>query len=205
MFGLSKGKKLKSDLIQWSEELMLGMIDSIQFLNKLLESKDHLKWFNKYADKNLFSNLEDTLTIRERCIDEINVRIFLYQLIESFLKSCNETYDIFIKEYLLYKKLEVQCPDWFQTDMGLLTEMYPNLKELLETNLFSEQITNDCHSKASKPNWLQNPEWPVIDGEIYVFESQTQLPEDLDYGEHSITYTFIDPKTNNKYNVVQYD
>ena len=121
--------------------------------------------------------------------------------------------------YLMYKKhllslmsnflhlvLLLFCLNlWHLHNLDLLLKMYDNLEELVNEGKLKEQIINDCKYESYPPYWLQNPEWPVIDGVVCIFQKQSDFPDYLDYDKDQITYTFLNPKTNEIIEVVQYD
>ena len=101
--------------------------------------------------------------------------------------------------------MQEQCPEWFQSDYNTLSNIFPNIEELVKNNTLFDEIVRICQAEKEYPVWLQNPEWPIIDGSVCVFESQTMKPDDMDDSENSIEYTFKNPKTNEIIKIVQYD
>ncbi len=50
------------------------------------------------------------------------------------------------------------------------------------------------------PRWIQDPEWPIIDGKPLIFKSQTK--EKLD--DERVYYTFYNPETKEEQIVCQF-
>ena len=186
-------------------DLLARKMSVIDFLSFFEENPVYLKCFNKYALKNLYSTLIDVNKLKERIPLNINIKIFILQLFETFLIKRNIKYEILDEDFLLFNKLQEQCPEWVQSDLQLFISLYPNLKLLMKNNSFCEKVNEDFKYIKDKPDWLQNPEWPVVDGVIYVFEGQNITVDELAYDECSITYTFFNPITNEKKLVIQCD
>lgn len=205
MLVIVRRKKIKEDIINWSVSLLSNEISCDTFLKKFKESKRHLDWFNEYARKHLYSSLKDIDQVLINIKDNVNVRLFLYQLIERFLVVENQEYQIKVEEYSIYKDILEQCPDWVQPDLNIFNSIYSNLKEYLINHTFKEHIEEDFKYIDYKPEWLQNPDWPVIEGAIYIFKSQTMKLDEMPDNIGSIEYIFINPTTKEELKIIQHD
>ena len=205
MVSLIKNRTFKKDIENLSVDLLSGKIDGNQFCLFFDEHPKHLVWFNNFASNHLYSDLCKIDIVKKEIEHNANVKIFLYQLAEQYLLCVKREYKVLAEDYLLYIELEKQCPEWVQTDLMMLKKLYPNLNELIKSNSIKNQILRDFRYSKDKPDWLQGPEWPVIDGVVCIFNKQSSSVDNLPYDECSIEYSFINPKTNETITVVQYD
>jgi len=202
---IGKKRKIKNELIKLCNELIKGDILLEFYLDYLAYRDDLLIFLNKILIMNgCSSNLLTITKIKEQIKDSFNMRVYAYQTAREFLFVNNIKFEIKAKDYLFFENLSKQCPDWFQNDWDLLNSIYKNLNELVVENKLGETILKDFKYDDYPPEWLQAPEWPVIDGIIYEFESQSKNPNDLDYDEDSITYIFKNSFTGEKKEVIQY-
>lgn len=195
----------KKELVEHLIKLLNGDISPNDLMDYFEKNPKSLICFNKYARKKLYSTFDDVNEIKSKLFKK-NIRVYVYQLVQGFLYTNKIRYTVGAEEYVLYNQMCNQCPEWFQKDFDLLDSLFTNLKELIKNNELNEKITSICKTtNGIYPEWLQNAEWPVINGIAYTFDSQTILPEDMDYDVDSITYSFINPVTNEKIDVVQFD
>ncbi len=200
-----KNRKNMKEMVRISKMLIEGELELEKFLEILDTNQDLLNTFNKYAKKYLYTFFKNIKMLREDIKLSNDMHIFVYQLIQGFLWTKKVEFEIKASEYVFFNKMMKQCPEWFQCRFDLLLKMYDNLEELVNEEKLKEQIINDCKYESYPPYWLQNPEWPVIDGVVCIFQKQSDFPDYLDYDKDQITYTFLNPKTNEIIEVVQYD
>ena len=205
MVVLMKNKQMKLKIKELSVNLLAGKIQAIDYLSFFEENDKYLKWYNKYALKHQLDIIENISDLKLKLTKSLNIKMYIFQLARLFLNSMKVDYEIIDEDYSYDIKLQNQCPEWLPWNLDLFTSIYPNLKELLDSNTFCEQVTKDFKCINQYPDWLQPPEWPVIDGVICVFEKQSMLVDDMHWEDYMITYTFINPKTNEKVIVEQYD
>jgi hypothetical protein len=53
---------------------------------------------------------------------------------------------------------------------------------------------------SKPPKWIQDPEWPIIDGKPFVFKSQTKDRKN----DERVFYTFYNPETKEERVIIQF-
>ena len=108
----------------------------------------------------------------------------------------------------------------YQNDLQFLCDIQPSYV-YIEDEEFLNNIINQAPKELSKtkkklwiknkikemfkydtkpPRWIQDPEWPIIDGKPLIFKSQTK--EKLD--DERVYYTFYNPETKEEQIVCQF-
>jgi len=198
-------KKVKLATIDIAKKYLSGIYTFEEFVAKFINDKKVYNYAKKYAEKKLyyrfpeievFKNIENTYWTRHH----------YYNLMYSYLFTLNIQVDSYCDEFSIYRKLDNILPEWFQLDLVLLYEMFPNLDELIEGNKLTSELKNLCKCQEGVfPIWLQSPEWPVHDKVPLTFIKQTWNPNNHDYEGQEIEYYFLDENNNKQIIIVQID
>lgn len=129
----------------------------------------------------------------------------LFELIKQFLNRnayiCIPT-DIYSQKYTFILKIQ---PSWLDiTDENFLQEKV--LSEIPEGLSETKQI-NWCKTKLKElfkyenkpPRWVQEAEWPIVNGKPLVFKNQTKEKKD----DERVYFHFYDPETGIEKTVMQ--
>ena len=198
-------KRFKLAAIDIAKKYLSGAYDFQEFIQKLTEDKRVFNYVKKYFENKLycsfpniefFKNTENTYWNRHH----------YYNLMYTYLFSMKVDVETYCDEYSIYRKLDQILPEWFQLDVFLLYEIFPNLDELIEENRLIYELKKICKCESDVfPIWLQSPEWPVNDKVPLTFINQTLDPNSSDFDGHEISYYFLDEKTNEQVIITQVD
>lgn len=98
-------------------------------------------------------------------------------------------------------------PDWLDINVESLIELLNSAPEDLEMQEKADWCKMRINEKFiyddKPPMWLQNPEWPIVNGKPLVFRYQTSEIEDFSITK--IKYFFYNPETSEEVTIEQYD
>ncbi len=165
-------------------------------LKRLLENKVVIACYKNY-DYNLFDYLYRQLNPQTNNWNNIYSRYVLWFNLRTFLSYNNIPFN----EYTKYDEdyaflLEIQ-PCWLDItdDQGIFDKIIAEVpKDLSKTkriqwgkNKLKELFKYD----KTYPRWIQDPEWPIVDGKPLVFAHQQKAGKD----DERTYYCFYDPET----------
>ncbi len=126
----------------------------------------------------------------------------------------------YIVRYLNYYNVKFQPTNKYSSRVKFIYDIQPSYV-YIEDEEFLNNIINQAPKELSKtkkkswiknkikemfkydtkpPRWIQDPEWPIIDGKPLIFKSQTK--EKLD--DERVYYTFYNPETKEEQIVCQF-
>ncbi len=82
----------------------------------------------------------------------------------------------------------------------IISELPNDLSKTNQKKWLKDKIKNIFKYDSKPPKWIQNPEWPIIDGKVLVFKSQTKEQKN----DERIFYTFYNPETKEEKVVIQF-
>lgn len=122
--------------------------------------------------------------------------------------------------FLLYYNVEINPTQMYQERVEFLVNIQPSY-----VNIEDEEFLNNIINQAPKeltfkkqkiwiknkikeifkfdmkpPKWVQDPEWPIVDGKPLVFKGQTK--EKID--DERVYYTFYNPETKEEKVIIQF-
>lgn len=179
---------------------MGNILNDISIRQCISKNRDNLSAYYDFYDT-------DTEALKRVKFNNIAMRVTIYHMCKLYLQvnkiECSPKNDDEIK----YNKLSTICPSWLQFDEELLSDVIQNAPK----NLNKSNRIKWCKAKIRDmfkvdkyyPKWLQNPEWPIVDGTPLVFRKQSHSVNDV-YTDR-IKYYFYHPETNEETIVEQYD
>ncbi len=126
----------------------------------------------------------------------------------------------YIVRYLEYYDFKIQPTKKYQDKVNFMSQIQPSYV-CIEDEAFLNKIIEEAPKDISKtmqkkwlknriksifrydnkpPKWIQDPEWPIIDGKPLVFKSQTK--EKID--DERVYYTFYNPETKEEKVIIQF-
>ena len=173
-----------------------------QFLNniaikKLLESKIFIEGY-KWCNYNIYDYITRQINPNKNNWDNIYSRYVLWIQIVEFLKyfkiPFNDCYNRYREQYLYL--LDIQ-PSWLDIvdDQGIFDKIIAECpKDLSKTKRIAwgkARIKELFKYDKTYPRWIQDPEWPIINGKPLVFSHQKKAGKD----DERVYYYFYDPDT----------
>lgn len=140
-------------------------------------------------------------------LDNIGIRVTIFRMCKLYLQIKKIDFSPKNEDDDKYQMLSNICPSWLKVDVEFLTNIIQNAP----MNLNKENKIKWCRHKITEmfkvekyyPQWLQDPEWPIIDGIPLVFKSQSHKVDNIN--TDSIKYYFYHPETKEEVIVEQYD
>lgn len=166
----------------------------------IYREKDKLSSYYSYFDceKDQLDNID---------LDNIGIRVSIFRMCKLYLQIKNIDFSPKNNDEVKYKVLSIICPSWLQFDEEFLTGIIQNVPENLnKTNKIEwckDKITDMFKVEKKYPKWLQNPEWPILDGTPLVFKRQSHEIDNKN--TESIKYYFYHPETNEETIIEQFD
>lgn len=214
MFGIFNRHREKKESIKKAQLIIKEFVEGNVTLDQFWETYINDTSIRKYISKNgdilapYYSFFDvDAEALRRIRLNNIGIRVSIYHMcklylqvnkIECFPKNDDET---------KYNKLSSICPSWLQFDEELLSGVIKNApKNLNKSNRIKwckAEISNMFKVDKYYPEWLQNPEWPIVDGTPLVFRKQSHSVNDI-YTDR-IKYYFYHPETDEETIVEQFD
>ena len=200
MFNIMKKDGKEINIMQSFAE---GIISVNEFWRELRENKkienilinDKKLPKMKYGDSNspryIIDNFDNSI---------LECRTELYRLVANYfrrrkvkLKYYNE--DTEKLEIILKALPEYVCNDDLSFFENRLECCDKKLSKEEKIERLNKEFKKNFHYEKKPPEWLQNPEWPIVNGIPYVFKKQEK-------GRYEEIYYFYDPNNPMEYKVV---
>jgi len=127
-----------------------------------------------------------------------------------------------VRKYILRNQIPVNIDNFYSDRFDFLINIQPDWLDVENEEFLINEIINkipgDIKTKSQKirwckdkikeyfkydktpPRWIQNPEWPIVDGRPLVFKSQSRERED----DEQVCFYFYDPDTKQETVVTQF-
>ncbi len=168
-------------------------------LQMILKEKFDLNYvaYKKY-NNNLYCYLTENYDFKNINWDVVETRYSLYielcRWLDWFKIPYKKDYTKYIDDYDFL--LDIQ-PSWLDIsdDQGLfdkvISEIPNSLSKTKRIQLGKAKIKELFRYDKTYPRWVQDPEWPIIDGVPLVFSHQSKEKKD----DERVYYYFYHPKT----------
>lgn len=196
--------KKRKEAVNIMLEYVKGNISTESFWNKLngeyYVKKILIKNKNLYSFRHLLSNTES------QDLTKLKTRIQIYWMIKHFFKNKKiVTFNIEEENYLFYSQIQ---SEWIDIEDE---EFLNSIIKASPTNLSKDKRIKWCKNRIlelfkyvnNPPEWLQNPEWPIVEGQPLIFIKQSHKVDD--YTTNSIKYIFYNQNTKEEVVVEQFD
>jgi len=189
-------------------EFVEGRMPFNEFRRNYETNKDYKKLLD---DKK--PNEKDTY----RKNDTINQSLHYYKWSTTLGKLGVQHY---ITRYLQYYNVSVSPTAIYDDELQFMADIQPSYVNIEDEDFLNaiiasvpEELTKSQQKKWLKekikslfvydvkpPRWIQDPEWPIVNGKPLVFKSQTRERKD----DERVWYTFYDPTTGEETTVSQF-
>lgn len=191
-----------------------GELHVSDFWNSFCEKPvfiDMLKKFDK--DMNSFRMYyENQESAKKVSLDSMKTRIHIYWMIKHFLTKINidcNPYNIEEGDYLFLSEIQ---PLWLdiQDDafiQSIIKSIPENFSSSQKKSFAKKRINEMFLFENRPPKWMQNPDWPIVDGIPLIFVKQDGDPDNvaLSNFQDRINYTFKNPISGEYIVVEQFD
>jgi len=154
---------------------------------------------------------EDTDVVKNINTDDLQIQNQIYILMSKYLRLNHIECSTQPVNSRLKAILDI-LPDWLY---GQEQKWFKDLILSLPSNMTEKDFEQYCLNKVFQafryekkpPNWLQQSEWPIIDGNPLLFIGQDGEPDCVIESKFNdkITYYFINPDSGICFEVEQYD
>jgi len=129
----------------------------------------------------------------------------IFQIVKKYFERRKKKLNFFNKDAEDYSFLLKMLPEWLDIrDETFLTNILNSApKELSKTEKLQyckEKIKEIFKCDSKSPEWVQNPEWPIVDGKPLVFNHQ-----EVDIDSGYTYFYFYDEETKAETVIEQYD
>ncbi len=210
---MKESKLNKQKAIALALDVVEDRLSIIDFWKIYLESEIIRNEFRKTQRKHRIMNTESGfVSTKERLeridVNNFNVRIAICYFCRYFLVANKVTFMFTNSEVKLLEFYEKMRPSWLQTDI-------PFLDSIIQTapkNLSKDKIIRYVRQRIKElfitrshkyPEWLQNPEWPIVDGKPLEFIRQDG--DINNYEDITINYYFYNSDTKEEVVIEQFE
>ena len=81
-----------------------------------------------------------------------------------------------------------------------INEAPEGLKKTEKKKWIKNRVKQDFKYDKTPPRWVQDPEWPIVDGSPLVFKKQSKMTLE----DERVFYTFYHPETKEETVVIQF-
>ena len=166
-------------------------------VKQLLKSKIYIEGY-KWCDYNIYDYIIRQIKPLNNNWNNIYSRYVIWGQLVEFLKyfkvPYNTAYDKYRQDYLYLLKIQ---PSWLDItdDQGLfdkiLAERPKELSGTKQTEWGKAVLRKMFRYDKTYPRWVQDPEWPIVNGKPLVFSHQSKEKN----GDERVYYYFYDPET----------
>lgn len=194
------------------EELIKELIDFV-------EGKIDIKVFYENYTKGKYNVLfdvyfEQSIKFRKQTVNNF-LKLFGIKTAEHRCAFFNG-----VKTYLYYEGYSYTPTNKYQKDLDYIIDIQPSyvsieddeilnkyineapegLKKTEKKKWIKNRIKQDFKYDKSPPRWVQDPEWPIVDGVPLVFKKQSKMTLE----DERVFYTFYHPETKEETIVIQF-
>jgi len=194
-------------------------------INELIEFVEGRMSFKEFqqnyeTNKDYFKLLEDTKpndSFQYQKNKSINQCLKFYKWSTALGQNVVHSY---IVRYLKYYHFKIQPTEEYHNKVKFISDIQPSYvsiedeeflnkiigeapKDISKTNQkkwLKDRIRNIFRYDSNPPKWIQDPEWPIVDGKPLVFKGQTKQKID----DERVYYTFYNPETKEEKVIVQF-
>jgi len=159
----------------------------------ILEIKDDL--FERSVNKLIES--DDWSTIGGKTEVHFRIEIFLKDMGVSVKPTSKYEDDANFIYGIQPSYVSTDDEDFLKT---IIASAPQDLSKVQQRKWLKDKVKSLFLFDKSPPRWIQNPEWPIIDGKPLVFKKQTREKEN----DERIWYTFYDPDTKEETVIMQF-
>ena len=181
------------------------MFNEDRSLRKTLSTRLNKKWvFLKDYGYTIWNKLTKDVTYADRDWNSIRLREYLQEVLSAYLDNFNIKYTLHQK-YIddIDLLIDIQ-PSWlYVLDDSLDHIVYEIPKDLSKTKQIAwgkQRVKELFKYDKSYPRWIQEAEWPIVNGKPLVFSHQERIKGD----DYHVLYYFYDPDTKEQAVVEQF-
>lgn len=155
-----------------------------------------------------------------------NIYDYLYRQLNPQISHWNNIYSRYVvwfnlKTFLSYNNIPFKDYTKYDEDYAFLLEIQPSWLDMTDDQGIFDKIIAEVPKDLSKtkriqwgknqlkelfqydktyPRWIQDPEWPIVDGKPLVFDHQERAGKD----DERTYYYFYDPETGSQTIITQF-
>lgn len=186
----------KREIINKMLDFVEGRMTVYEFWDMYIKNDD-FRQIVKKKEKYLYP-FEDIYFEPEKInLNKLYSRISIYWRIKYFLRLNKISFTPYNPEEERYLFLGKICPDWVTIyDSEWLEEVLDvkgkSIKEMGTIKSLKDKVRALFKYEKYPPKWIQEAEWPIINGIPAVFIRQSSNPNSKNWSEEPIDYYFID-------------
>lgn len=196
----------KEELIKELIDFVEGKIEINVIYEDLLKGKFNCLFDVYLGDKIGMYGKSSVLESLKKCgINNARARYAFWHGIEAYLFFYQYPYNPSKKLYEEWSyKVDIQ-PSYINIEDDELLNKYINeapkgLNKTETKKWIKNRIKQDFKYEKTPPRWVQDPEWPIIDGVPLIFKKQSKMTLE----DERVYYTFYHPQTLEETIVVQF-
>ncbi|MCL2474558.1 MAG: hypothetical protein FWF37_00245 [Chloroflexi bacterium] len=198
----------KKAIIQEFVEFVEGRMSFDEFRHNYETNQDYQKLLDdkKPNEKDIY-----------RRNDTINQSLYYYKWsttlgrlgFQHYIIKYLQYYNVLVRPTMIYQdehnlRVSIQ-PSYVNIDdeaflKAIITSAPEELTKSEQKKWLKEKIKSLFVYDVKPPRWIQDPEWPIVNGKPLVFKSQTREHKD----DERVWYTFYDPTTGEETTISQF-
>lgn len=192
------GRK-KREVINKMIDFVEGRMTVYEFWDMYIKNSDFIKVVKKKEKYFLPSHRKLFFEPEKINLNNLDSRMSVYGKIKFFLRLNKISFTPYNPEEERYLFLGKICPHWVTIyDSEWLEEVLDvkgkSIKEMGTFKSLKEKVKSLFKYEKYPPKWIQEAEWPIIDGVPAVFFRQSSNPNSKNWSEEPIDYYFKDSK-----------
>ena len=137
-------------------------------------------------------------------INDIEHRAIVFGMVKAYFLRRKKKLKYYNRDEEIYLCLMETFPEWVSPDMSFLKDVMKlapkEYSDFQKLEWCKREIRRLFKFDERPPRWIQEPQWPIVDGKPFIFSFQETDKNDV---EHELYY-FYDPHTKEKIVVDQY-
>lgn len=206
---MEKGYQLIVDYVEGriSAEEFQKQVLTNRFLQKILQKKMSTRYGflikYKYC---LYDYLCKEWDFVHRKWSSYTIQNMLQEVLSAYLDDNNIKYQLYSKYAEDYTFLLSIQPTWLDVDddsifKQIISDIPQDLSKSKRVKLGKEKVKSLFKYDKTYPRWIQNPEWPIVNGKPLVFSHQEKAKD----GDIRTYYYFYDEDTKEQTIIEQFD
>ena len=203
---VSKHKKIQAEL-NIMKAFVLGEIDTPLFMEQYSQNINLQKVIIFDKKRTIMKTPDDGFVpenwIEKYVANDIRESSEIFRVVCNYFR-CRKVDDsrFFNKDSALLSLLLSAEPEWLDADTAYLLKIYDSLPDNLsreeKRETIEKTLLENFKYNETPPQWIRNPEWPIIDGKPLVFSYQKEI-----LSESEVYYYFYNDETQQQYIIKQ--
>ncbi|MDO9629064.1 MAG: hypothetical protein Q7I99_04110 [Acholeplasmataceae bacterium] len=198
--------KKRKEVERKMTDFIQGEIAFDDFLSEYKNDTNMVRFISESSAKtnSWFYNIDDLESLD---FSKLSVRAGFISTIINYLNKRKVTFNSLNRDLIKYNEYSAFIPNWLDFDdenivVNVIDSVSSDIPKEDRKRIIKKKLHSIFKYEKRPPKWLQNPEWPIINGNPSIFLRQDGDPNDLT--KDVVNYYFFDVASKKEITVTQF-